>query len=207
MDTWRSLAYGHFDMPPEIVFEDGKVKYRFWCKRCAHRFFRWWSHTLTLVFRRHQDQYITRARTDSSTSNLTDHVEICDPQRAHDQSSIAEYASGSSYNKAKFRFLTTAWVATCYRPFAIVDDPPLQAMFKMLYAKVDIPSSKTVSRDVKEAFTISKADVAAYLQGQRSVIHIAFDGWTAPNVVSYLGVVVVFESSGEIVTFLLDFVR
>ncbi len=33
MDNWRSTYYGHFDMPPEIVYEDGKVKYRFWCKR------------------------------------------------------------------------------------------------------------------------------------------------------------------------------
>ncbi len=31
METWTSVSYGHFNMPPEIVYEDGLVKYRFWC--------------------------------------------------------------------------------------------------------------------------------------------------------------------------------
>ncbi len=150
---------------------------------------------------------MTRARTDSSTSNLNGHVDVCDPIPDDDQSSITQFAHGSTYNKAKFRFLTTAWVTTCFRPFAIVEDPPLQAMLTMLYARVDIPSSTTVSRDVKETFVISKEAVAAYLRSQRSSIHIAFDGWTAPNVISYLGVVVIFEQGGEIVCLLLDFVR
>lgn len=37
-------------------------------------------------------------------------------------------------------------------------------MSKMLYAKVDIPSDSTVSRDVREAHAISKGQVAEILQ-------------------------------------------
>ena len=38
-------------------------------------------------------------------------------------------------------------------------------------------------------------------------IHICVDGWTSPNVLSFLGVVVVFERKGEIISFLIDYVR
>ncbi|RPD52702.1 hypothetical protein L226DRAFT_438307, partial [Lentinus tigrinus ALCF2SS1-7] len=178
-----SEVYTHFTMPPEIIEEDGIIKYRFYCLR-------------------HPSDYVTRSRTDSSMSNLNGHVDICDPVPVGGQHSITQFASGSTYNKAKFRYLTTTWVTSCYRPFAIVDNLPLQDMFKMLYAKVDIPSPSTVSRDVKEAFELLKGAVAAYLQPsaqrQRSVIHIVFDGWTAPHVILFLGVVVAFEQAGEL---------
>ncbi len=80
-------------------------------------------------------------------------------------------------------------------------------MFKMLYAQVDVPSADTVSRDVKETFKIAQTAVKTFLQSQKAAIHIAFDGWTAPNVISYLGVVVIFEQSGQLTAFLLDFIR
>jgi hypothetical protein len=58
------------------------------------------------------------------------------------------------------------WVTQCHRPFAIVDDPPLQRMFKMLYAKVEVPSASTVSRDVKEAFHVARKHVRGILQAR-----------------------------------------
>ncbi len=33
MEKWSSDAYNHFKMPPEIFYEDGEVKYRYWCLR------------------------------------------------------------------------------------------------------------------------------------------------------------------------------
>ncbi len=33
METWHSDVYEHFAMPPEIVLENGAVKYRFWCRK------------------------------------------------------------------------------------------------------------------------------------------------------------------------------
>jgi hypothetical protein len=56
------------------------------------------------------------------------------------------------------------WVARRHRPFAIVEDEELVAIFKELNNKVEVPSQRTVSRDVKEIFDISRAKVAEILQ-------------------------------------------
>ncbi len=39
----------------------------------------------------------------------------------------------------------------------MMENKPLQCLFKMLYAKVQIPSDATVLRDVKEKIDIAKA--------------------------------------------------
>lgn len=33
MHMWHSGVYEHFSMPPEVIYEDGVVKYRFWCMK------------------------------------------------------------------------------------------------------------------------------------------------------------------------------
>ncbi len=106
-----------------------------------------------------------------------------------------------------FQYLLTVWITQCHHPFAIVEDEPLHHIFELLYAKVDIPSAVTVSRDVRKVFYLAKDKVAEYLQRQRAAIHVMFDGWTAPNVISFLGVVVCFEENGELRSLLLDYVR
>jgi len=77
---------------------------------------------------------------------------------------IANYAQGSTYSKAELQYLVSRWVFECHRPFAIIDDPPLQRILKMLYAKVKSPSQTMVSRDVKEIHGISKVHVGDFLQ-------------------------------------------
>jgi hypothetical protein len=138
--------------------------------------------------------------------------------------SIANYAQGSTYNKAELRYLVSRWVFECHRPFAIIDDAPLQRILKMLYAKVESPSPTTISRDVKEIRAISKVHVGNYLQvclipfyfpifelnfdlkEYPGRIHIGFDGWTSPNVFSFLGVVVHTARKGKLQSFVLDFI-
>jgi len=56
------------------------------------------------------------------------------------------------------------WVARRHRPFAIVEDKELVELFKELNNKVEIPSRKTVSRDVTEIFEISRKKVAGMLK-------------------------------------------
>jgi len=107
---------------------------------------------------------VIRARNDVSTSNLKRHVSCCDGRLAPPGGRVEEFAHGSSYNKAEFRYLATLWVSQCHRPFAIVEDRPLNRMFQMLYAKVDVPSASTVSRDVKEVYNIAKKNVGKVLQ-------------------------------------------
>ena len=107
---------------------------------------------------------LTRKREEDSTTNLVRHVKSCEGQVVDPSKSIASYAQGSTYNKAELRYLVSHWVFECHRPFAIIDDPPLQCILKMLYAKVETPSQKTVSRDVKEIHAFSKVHVGGYLQ-------------------------------------------
>lgn len=118
---------------------------------------------------------IVRARYDDSTSNLKRHVDACDGKIAPGDATITSFAHGSSYDKASFRFWIALWVARRYRPFLIVEDPELLKLFTMLFARVDVPSASTVSRDIKEIFDISRQAVRTTLQVRaclrRFVIH------------------------------------
>lgn len=46
----------------------------------------------------------------------------------------------------------------------IVQDEELVAIFKMLHAAIDIPHPTTISRDVREMFTITREALGQYLQ-------------------------------------------
>ena len=78
------------------------------------------------------------------------HVKECDasPHRASQQRTMADFAAGVTYSPARFRVQLALWVARHHRPFKIVEDPELQALFRMLYSRVEIPSRVTVVRDV-----------------------------------------------------------
>jgi hypothetical protein len=105
-----------------------------------------------------------RSCSDVSMLNLKCHVSHCDGQLAPPGGCINKFAHGSTYNKAKFCYLATLWVSQCHRLFTIVKDHPLNHMFWILYAKVDVPSASTISRDVKEVFEITKNNVGMVLQ-------------------------------------------
>jgi hypothetical protein len=81
---------------------------------------------------------------DVSTLNLKHHVSCYDGQVVSG-GRINEFAHGLTYNKVEFRYLATLWVSQCHCPFAILDDCPLNRMFQMLYAKVNVLSTSTVS--------------------------------------------------------------
>jgi hypothetical protein len=168
MKSWKSTVYTHFNSPPVILVEKGIVKYKFTCKTNPYvSWLMFFSINVLIPFLRNLDP-VTRVRHDRSTSNLNRHVEKCSAKLAPSGQRINEFAHGSTYNKAEFRYLITLWVSQCHRPFAIMADPPLQRMLRMLYAKVDIPSPSTVSRDVKEAFEIAKKHVGLALQVRHS---------------------------------------
>ncbi|KAJ7584012.1 hypothetical protein C8J56DRAFT_719726, partial [Mycena floridula] len=73
------------------------------------------------------------------------------------------------------------WIAKRSRPYAIIKDPELLEMFKMLYAKVDVVSPQTVSRDIIEMHAISKETVTAQLKDYIGKLHIGVDGWASAN--------------------------
>jgi hypothetical protein len=146
------------------------------------------------------------AHNDVSTSNLKHHVSHCDGQVAPG-GCINEFAHGSTYNKVEFCCLATLWVLQCHRPFAILDDCPLNRMFQMLYAKVNVPSASTVSRDVKKVYEITKKNVGKVLQSHNQRIHLSVDGWPSPNTFSFLGVVVHQVQGGKLQSYILDFIK
>jgi hypothetical protein len=225
MTSWKSEVYDHFNSPPVIFVEKGIVKYKFVCKTNPYVSFLNCSviGSFTLFLRTIDP--VTRVRHDRSTSNLNRHVERCSSRLAPAGQRINEFAHGSTYSKAELRYLITLWVSSCHRPFAIVNDPPLQRILKMLFAKVDIPSPSTVSREVKEAFMIAKKNVGSVLQVCERVtsvgevanlnivksysgkLHIGVDGWTSPNIFSFLGVVVYMVKEGKIRSHILDFIK
>lgn len=56
------------------------------------------------------------------------------------------------------------WVARRHQPFAIVEDDELVDIFTDLNNRVEVPSRFTVSRDVKEIFTMSRLKVSDILK-------------------------------------------
>jgi hypothetical protein len=107
---------------------------------------------------------LTRKREEDSTTNLLQHVKSCEGQVVEASKSITNYAHGSTYSKAEFRYLVSLWVFKCHCPFAIIEDEPLQWIFKMLYGKAESPSAATISRDVREIHGIAKVNVGNTLQ-------------------------------------------
>ena len=74
------------------------------------------------------------------------------------------FAQGNTSTTARLRFLLTKWISCHFRPFAIVEDPEIIEIFQMLHAHVQIPSAKTVSRDVKEVYVMSQINVKKLLK-------------------------------------------
>ncbi|KAI1782961.1 hypothetical protein LXA43DRAFT_904527, partial [Ganoderma leucocontextum] len=191
-----SSVYKHFRKPEIIKNKNGEVVHRFVCKK-------------------HPSKHVDRLENQDSTGNLARHVKACDPDEVEETEMIEAYAHGTKYSPARIRFYTTLWCARRHRPFQIVDDPELRAILKSLYNKVELPSRHSVSRDVQDIHTLSKAHVIELfkarispLTGPRSLIfHVCIDGWTAPNVVSFLGVTAHWHDAGEIKHIILDFLK
>ncbi|KAF7797747.1 hypothetical protein EIP86_008947 [Pleurotus ostreatoroseus] len=201
---WKTSVYNHFK-PPEIVTVDGEIKYRFVCKK-------------------HLNENITRVRCDSSTSNLARHAKKCDGQEAPDTQKITEFAHGSTYSKARMRFLLAKWVSVRHRPYFIIKDPKLLEIFRMLYAKVEVPHPTTLSRDVHEIFKILRErlslalEVSTISHSRNSTYWCVYRNTTAnfiraltaglaPNVISFLGVTAQPVVKNKLQHFILDFIK
>ena len=81
---------------------------------------------------------------------------------------MAEFAAGVTYSNARFRVQLALWVARHHRPFAIVEDPELRVLLRMLYSRVEIPSRVTVARDVHLILRDAKERLIGYLKVRNS---------------------------------------
>ena len=77
---------------------------------------------------------------------------------------MSNFIHGTTYNPGRFRLGLTIWIACRHRPFTIVNDPEFIELLTSLNDKVAIPSARTVSRDVQEAFEASQKCVKDMLQ-------------------------------------------
>jgi hypothetical protein len=138
---------------------------------------------------------------------------------------MAVYSQGSTYNEATHRMKIALWISRRSRPFSIVEDEELLDIFHDLNARCVTPKRRTVSRDVQEIFALSRLKVGEMLRvcvlyvflGQSSLslvfqaypgkIHIGTDGWTSPQVISFIGLTVHWIINGKIVSAILDFIK
>ncbi|KAI0309768.1 hypothetical protein OF83DRAFT_1039925, partial [Amylostereum chailletii] len=180
MKRWTSSCYDHFSLPPTIDVKDGKVRYKFHCK----------VHPLT---------FFLRVRTDSSTSNLLSHTQSCGSETAPD-------LSISAFAHERLHLYTDLWVACSHRPFVIIENEYLVKILKMFNSAAVIPSDSMVSRDVKEIFTVCQANVKKFLLDLPGMHYLGLDGWSSPNAISFLGVVVYFLHDGKMKSVILDFI-
>ena len=133
-------------------------------------------------------------RHDTSTSNLKNHADLCSGSRAltPGQGTVEQFARGSTYSKELLRVYVGLWMATSYRPFTIVKDPYFIKIIEMFNPKADLPSDTTISRDIKDFFEIGQANLKAFIETIPGAVHIALDGWSSPNTIAFLGVVLLY---------------
>lgn len=143
---------------------------------------------------------MTRSRIDETTSNLLRHANACSPL-------ISTTPAVSTFDVGRFRYLVGAWSARCARPHSIIEDEELREIFVMLYSAVDVHSRQTVVRDISDMYNRSRTVIALHLQSIKHRLHITLDGWTSPNVISFLGVTIQYFENGNIHAFVLDFVK
>ncbi len=150
----------------------------------------------------------THAKKDTSTTNLKNHAEHCDLKAKTStvkQLKINEVAS--QYTHGEFRLLHAEWMTQSHRPQAIITDPGLQKIYRLLNPRVQIHSEMTVRHDIKEVYEVSKDRLKEMLKEHEGCFHIAFDAWAAPNHHNYLGVVLIWCHDGHIKVVTLDLIE
>ena len=99
-----------------------------------------------------------------------------------------------------------AWTAHRARPHAIIEDEELCEIFVMLLSTIETHSRQTVTHNISDMYEHSHVAIALHLQSITH-LHIALDGWTSPNIFSFVGVTIQYFEKGAIHGFVLDFVK
>ncbi|CAE6533464.1 unnamed protein product, partial [Rhizoctonia solani] len=111
------------------------------------------------------------------------------------------------YSPAFHRALLALWGAASHRPFDSLTDKFHQAEVEYLRPGTKLPSSVTLSRDIKVIHAQYVPKIREYFKSIPGAIHVAIDGWTSPTSESYLGVVVIWYDKPRIHRCILEFIR
>jgi len=123
-----------------------------------------------------------------------------------------------------YRAEIVRWVSESLQPFSVVEDRGFQSLMKTGRPRYFLPSSSTVSRDVKLVFTRSCKWIAKRLQVTRlssqfsnlltsfiqeydGKLNFATDAWTSPNHRAFVAVTVHMEVARKLLSMLLDLIK
>ncbi|SJL09288.1 uncharacterized protein ARMOST_12665 [Armillaria ostoyae] len=129
---------------------------------------------------------------DNSMPNLIQHVCSCKDPDDDNEPQLAKHVK---------------WVVQHHCPYAIVKDEVYLEILCMFNKDVKAFSADTLSCDVKDMYSMVKLQVATMLQNVRGCIHIAQDGWAAPQKKSLLRLVAVWVANGKMQVLTLDMVH
>ncbi|KAF8257333.1 hypothetical protein EI94DRAFT_1558922, partial [Lactarius quietus] len=99
------------------------------------------------------------------------------------------------------------WVTENKQPFQIVNDRAFHSLMKTGWPESFIPSTESLSRDVKNAFVSAHGHIAKMLQEYDGKLSFATDAWTSPNHKAYVAVTIHLEREGKALLMLLDVVE
>ncbi|THU83147.1 hypothetical protein K435DRAFT_871594 [Dendrothele bispora CBS 962.96] len=105
-------VYDHYEVPYIEKAPEGHIVYKYKCKFTNY--------------------IATRARYDTSTSNLSNHKQKCARTRDAAQTQITTFAQGGYYDKGEFRYEAALWISNSNRPFLAIEDKNLNNMFRIL---------------------------------------------------------------------------
>ncbi|KDQ11445.1 hypothetical protein BOTBODRAFT_177284 [Botryobasidium botryosum FD-172 SS1] len=141
MSTWKSSVYGHFEHKPKIIIhtKSGKKMYIFKCQKPGklHR------------------RTIERARNHTTTTNLRKHEQRCTGTTTKPL---------LKYSRKLLRLKLAQWCAKRRWPFALVNDDEFEEIMQILWTDVELPSSKTISCNIKEFKLETDKNVCKFLQ-------------------------------------------
>ncbi|RPD52433.1 hypothetical protein L227DRAFT_514796 [Lentinus tigrinus ALCF2SS1-6] len=188
--TWRSSVYDHFHAPTIVCHLDGHIMHKFMCRSI------------------HPTICVSRADYEDSTSNLKRHIELCEPMDTPEAQTMQDFAHGVTYSWPQVRYLIAMWCVCSHCPFSIVEDREFQKLLQMLYLKIRLPSHFTIARDIRVITDSAETSlIKLFKVSTDSLVHLCVDGWTSPNVFSYLGITVHWHHQASIHHVLLDYVQ
>lgn len=158
------------------------------------------------------------------TSNLQKAADSCLWKQGIDCQKNA-FADAIPYSESGHRVLNALRCAKQSRPANSVLDEDYQWEVEMLCPGTKLPHPTTVQQDLIHIYehastwvmnyflvlfinhsALNYELILYYLKALNSVIHLVLDGWTAPLVASYLGLVVVWHDNGIIYWTVLEFI-
>ncbi|KAJ7772032.1 hypothetical protein DFH07DRAFT_879090, partial [Mycena maculata] len=200
--AWKSSVYDHYSISLERAFsgpqqdQPGVLTFIFTCRHDPL------THTV---------QRRKRMQSSQGTGNLGKTNLKCDKRRGveGDTNKGAQqdlHRSISNYTPARHRALIALRCASSHRPFHAIRDPFYLEEIELLRPGTSVPSPATVSRDVQTLYLEGSQMVKDYFKDYQGAIHAVIDGWTAPFVASYLGIVIVWFAAGKIHRAILEFI-